>query len=184
MSGRRLPPLVPSQLDARQRALYDDIVGGPRKAGNLIAADGSLRGPFDLMLRSPEVGTPLQQLGAALRFGASLDDDLRELAILLTAATWESDFEWAVHQPLAESAGVPAAVLDAVRAGAPVVSDDERYVVVVQAAREAFRDRSVSASTFAELHRTLGDRQVVEVLTIFGYYTTLALLLNSYGIAP
>lgn len=183
MSARRLPALLPEELDDRQRGLYDIILGGPRKPGNLTAADGSLRGPFDPMLRSPEIGAPLQALGGALRFSTALADDLREVAILLCAVAWESPFEWRVHQPLAVAAGVPESVIDAISAGEPMPSTAQRYMLIYDAVREAFGDHAVSEKTFKALHDAFGEREVFELLTIFGYYATIALVLNSYGIA-
>ncbi len=182
MSGPRLPALVPSELDASQRSLYDAVLGGPRKSANLVAADGSLRGPFDPMLRSAEVGVHLQALGGVLRFSTELDADLRELAIVVSAVEWECPFELYVHRPLAEAAGVQSEVVDAIVARTPVAWTDDRHALVARAAHEVFRDHSLGASTFVELHRVLGERQVFELVTIFGYYATIAMILNSYGI--
>jgi 4-carboxymuconolactone decarboxylase len=87
-----------------------------------------------------------------------------------------------VHQPLAEAAGVPTGVLGQIRSGDPVEWADERLRLVEQAAHEVFREHGVNESTFAELHRLFGERQTFELVTIFGYYATLAIVLNTYGI--
>ncbi len=182
MTEPRLRALLPSELDEMQRSLYDAVLGGPRKAGNLVADDGSLRGPFDPMLRSAEVGLPLQTLGGVLRFSTALDADLRELAIVLCAVEWNCPFELRVHRPLAESAGVPAELVDAIISGVPITWEEERFALVARAVNEVFRDHAVSEATFAALHQVLGERKVFELVTIFGYYATIAMILNSYGI--
>ncbi len=180
----RLRPLLPSELSAEQRAVYDGIVHGSR--GNrpgirLLADDGSLRGPFDAMLRNPRVGARLEAIGAALRFETDLRPDLREFTILLAATQWRCAFEWFEHEPIARNAGVPSGVLDAVARGAVCADVDENYAVIEKAAREFFACGRVSDEAFDRLRARLGEEQVFEVLALLGYYSTLALLLNVFG---
>jgi hypothetical protein len=103
--------LVPADLDDQQRALYDAIAGGPRAAGPrlfaLTDAAGRLNGPFNAMLFAPEVGTALQDLGAAIRYRSSLTARIREMAILAVAAHWDSAFERYAHEAVGRAAGRP-----------------------------------------------------------------------------
>src|SRR6478752_1093701 len=116
----RLRPLTPSELTTEQAALYAVIAGGPRAQGPqhfaLTSGDGSLRGPFDLMLRSPAVGTAQQELGAAIRYRTKFTDRMRELAILLVAAHWDSTFERESHEAIARANGFGEDELAAIRA--------------------------------------------------------------------
>src|SRR4051794_23004559 len=109
----RLSNPTPDQLDADQRALYDEIAGGPRSTGpqlfELTDRQGRLNGPFGIMLHSPAVGSALQAVGAAVRYRSVLPDRMRELAILVVAAHWDSDFERYSHIPLARHAGLTEA---------------------------------------------------------------------------
>ena len=111
----RLPRLVPPFDDPRQQALHDALVGGRRGAGpqafDLAAADGSLVGPFGLMLHAPQVGEPLQALGAAVRFETSFTDRAREVAILTVAVATDSGFEVWAHERVARQVGLSAAEL-------------------------------------------------------------------------
>jgi 4-carboxymuconolactone decarboxylase len=135
----RYTPIGPDALDDDQRALYDAILNGPRGASgtaNLVASDGSLQGPFGPMLLSPAVGGPLQATGAALRFETGLPAAVRELATLVVAGAWGCEFEWKAHEPLALRAGVPAAVIDAVRDGVDVDFGDETLSTVHQAVKQ------------------------------------------------
>ena len=63
MSGPRLVPLTPGELDPEQRRLYDAVAEGPRAQGAtrplIIREDGSLTGPFDAWLRTPGLGEHL-----------------------------------------------------------------------------------------------------------------------------
>ena len=107
-SGARLPRFEPPALDAEQRALYDAIAGGRRAQGpqlfRLADADGRLEGPFNAFLLQPRLGSALQALGASVRYDTGLDDRCREIAILVVAAHWRSDFEWHAHQAVGRAA--------------------------------------------------------------------------------
>ena len=117
--AQRIRPLAPHELTPEQSTLYAAITGGPRAEGPqhfaLTADDGSLRGPFDLMLRSPAVGTAQQELGAAIRYRTGFTDRSRELAILLVAARWDSAFERESHEAIARALGFREDELAAIR---------------------------------------------------------------------
>ena len=86
-----------------QRRVYQTIAGGPR---------GGVRGPFNALLRSPELADRVQKVGEYLRFDSSLPPRLNELAILVNARFWGSKYEWYAHRPLAEKAGLAPAIAD------------------------------------------------------------------------
>src|SRR5580698_7913173 len=102
MTAPRLAKLSPAELDEQQRALYDAIATGPRASGPrhfaLTDADGGLEGPFNAMLLSPPVGSALQALGAAVRYGSGFDNRDREIAILVVAHAWNCAFEVYAHE--------------------------------------------------------------------------------------
>src|SRR3954452_9985386 len=100
-NGPRIPKLEPAALGDEQRALYDAIAGGRRAQGpqlfRLTDADGRLEGPFNAFLLQPRLGSGLEALGTAVRYETALDDRSREIAILVVAAHWHSDFEQYPH---------------------------------------------------------------------------------------
>ena len=71
MAACACPTCVPRTSITEERALYDDIVGGPRGTGPqhfpLTTPDGALTGPFGVMVHEPALGRPLQELGSAVR---------------------------------------------------------------------------------------------------------------------
>ncbi len=101
--------------------MYDAITGGPRTAGptlfELTDEAGALNGPFNAMLVSPQVGNALQQLGAAIRYQSGLSGRIRELAILMVASHWGSEFERYAHEPVARSVGVRESEIEDLRDG-------------------------------------------------------------------
>ena len=120
-AGARLPKFEPPALDAEQRSLYDAIAGGRRAQGpqlfRLADAEGRLEGPFNAFLLQPRLGSALQALGASVRYDTGVDDRSREIAILVVAAHWRSDFEWYAHEAVGRAAGLGEAELAALREG-------------------------------------------------------------------
>jgi 4-carboxymuconolactone decarboxylase len=169
----RLP--MPATLDDAQRAARDAIVTGPR---------GALVGPFVPLLRAPVLMNRVQELGAHLRFESSLRDDLRELVILQVARDWDQEFEWGHHHPIALSAGLPASVVESVAARSEPVGADPEVRAVWQLVRELLATHQVSDGAYSTATALLGERGVVEVVTTAGYYTTLAMVMNTARTPP
>src|SRR6202047_2605968 len=104
----RYRELSPTDMSPTQKAVHDEIIAGKR---------GRFGGPFQLLVRAPEVCRHLSRLGEYLRWGSSLSSALSELAICLTARSIRAQYEWHAHAPLAVEGGVPAAAIEAIRIG-------------------------------------------------------------------
>ncbi|MFG1648212.1 carboxymuconolactone decarboxylase family protein [Amycolatopsis sp. NPDC049252] len=183
----RLPHLTPDDLDPEQRALYDEITGGPRATGPqrfpLVDAAGRLAGPFNAMLVAPPAGQALQALGAAIRYSTTLGDRIRELAILAVAARWDSAFEWYAHEPHALAAGLTEAQVEAVRRGEIPALADKTERAALRFVSALLREEDVDDVTYAEIVPIIGNRMAVELTTLVGYYATLALQLRVFRVA-
>ena len=173
MASRRLRPLRPDELDAEQRAVYDALADPPGRVR--LDADGCLQGPFDEMLRAPRSGAALQTVGAALRYRSALTERVRELATLLVAAHHRSAFEWYAHAPLAAAAGLPDALVEAVRTGGSVEPDDPAERAAAVAVAQLLTSGDVDDDAWAAAVETLGEAGAVELTTLVGYYSLLAL---------
>ena len=173
MASRRLRPLRPDELDAEQRAVYDALADPSGRVR--LDADGSLQGPFDAMLRAPRSGAALQSVGAALRYRSALPERVRELATLLVAAHHRSAFEWYAHAPLAAAAGLPDALVEAVRTGGSVEPDDPAERAVAVAVPQLLTSGDVDDDAWAAAVDRLGEAGAVELTTLVGYYSLLAL---------
>lgn len=173
MPPRRLPPLDPDALSPEQRRIHDAIAAGPR---------GKVQGPLAVWLTSPELADKAQQLGAFCRFGTSLEPRLSELAILVTGRVWGAQFEWSVHKPIALKAGVSPEVVEAIRTRRtpPFEKTDER--VVHDFADTLHRDRKVPDELYAEAVEVLGQRAVVDLVGLLGYYTLISMTINAFNV--
>src|SRR5262249_59410547 len=108
LRGDRFKPLAYDEMTPAQKTMIEHLVAGPR---------GGANGPFNVLLRSPEIGDLAQEFGAATRFKSSLPQRLYELAILVTARHWTSQFEWQAHHPSALQAGLRPAIAGAIAGG-------------------------------------------------------------------
>jgi hydroxypyruvate isomerase len=184
--GARLPLLEPEELTAAQSALHAKITGGPRAADSarspITDARGRLIGPFSTMIVNPELGDPMQGLGAAIRYRTSFDDAEREIAILTVAVALESSFEWFAHEALARAAGVDAEVLASLSAGIDPYGLSSRASVIYRSTKALLSAGDLDDAQFAELRSVVGTDGSVELVTLVGYYTMLALLLRTFRV--
>jgi alkylhydroperoxidase family enzyme len=169
LRGDRFAPLTWEQLNAEQRTMVNDLLAGKRT---------SLGGPFNVLLRSPEMGNLAQKLGEQIRFRSSLPPRLNEMAILLTAQWWASQYEWHAHKPLALQAGLSAAVVDDLQAGRRPAGMRDDETAVYDFTRELRERRRVSDATFRRAVSLLGERGVVDLIGVMGYYDLVSMALN------
>lgn len=169
----RYRDLTLSEMTPAQRRVHDMIVSGRR---------GRFGGPFQLLIRAPEICEHAAKLGEHLRWGTSLPDRLSELAIVTTAQFWRAQYEWYAHAPLAEKAGVPAAAIEAIRVGSTPSFDRQDDALVYRICTELFKNRRLSDATFDDAVETLGETGLVEVIGIIGYYSLIGNTLNVFQV--
>ena len=184
-SGARIPKLDPASLDHEQRSLYDAIAAGRRAQGpqlfRLTDPDGRLEGPFNAFLLQPRLGSALQALGSAVRYETMLDERCREIAILVVAAHWQSAFERYAHEAVARSAGLGDAELAALRNGSTGELAGREATVARTAAALAARG-DLDDAEYREAVGEVGPEGLFELLTLVGYYATLALQLRVFRV--
>ncbi len=188
LAQERFPPIARDAMTPPQRALADAIQSGPRASTGGAAT--TLSGPFNVWLRSPETGNRLQALGEQLRFRTSLPQALNELAILITAREWSSQYEWYAHHRLALAAGLPAAIAaDLAQGRRPEgMTDDQR--IIYDFCTELHRNRFVSDAAFEAVKQRFGEQGVVDLIAVSGYYVAVSMTLNvgrvglPAGVAP
>ena len=168
-AASRFPELTPQQMTEAQKRVHDAIAGGPR---------GGVRGPFNALLRSPDLADRVQKLGEHLRFGSSLPARLNEFAILINARFWGSKYEWHAHRPLAMKGGLSEAIADAVAASrrpAAMRSDEE---IVYDFCTTLHHQHFVDEPLFARAVSVLGEHGVIDLIGVSGYYTLVSMVLN------
>ncbi|MCC6532487.1 MAG: carboxymuconolactone decarboxylase family protein [Burkholderiales bacterium] len=167
----RFKPLTESDLTEAQRQAVKELESGPR--GKL-----NPHGPNALLLRSPDLMARTQQVGAYLRYASALPRRLNEFVILITARTWGAQLEWVEHHRLALEAGLAPAVAEDLRQGKRprAMQDDE--AAVYQFCTELHETHGVTDASFAAVAERFGDRAVIDLIALTGYYSMLGMVLN------
>ena len=173
-ADHRFPPLEPSAMSPEQKAIWDAIASGPRK---------STGGPFNAWLRSPALADRLEKVGEYVRFQSSLPKRLNEFAILVAGRYWDTPFEWDYHYPLALRAGVPVAILADLAEGREPAGMSEGEALVYRFSTELRRDRNVSDATYAKALAQIGERGVLDLVAVAGYYDLVCMTLNVAQVA-
>lgn len=170
MSEPRFTTLTPETMTTDQKRVADAIQSGPRGAG--------LRGPFNALLRSPELCDLVQRLGAFVRFGTSIPPQLNEMAIIMAGRKWTAQYEFYAHRRLALEAGLSPAIADAIAANErpPSMAKDEE--TVYDFVSELLATGGVSDPTFQRVKDAFGERGVIDLVAAAGYYSIVSMVLN------
>ncbi|WP_232631907.1 carboxymuconolactone decarboxylase family protein [Methylobacterium sp. Leaf118] len=164
----RLGP--PDPLDPDQRAAADALIAGPR---------GGVYGPFRPLLHRPPLLRAVAALGESLRYAGTLDGALREWTICAVARETANVFEWDMHRPLAEAAGVPPGALAALAQGAALPAARRPDLALAQAVTVAMlRGHRLDAATYDAALAVWGEAGTVELLTLVGYFAMVCGLMN------
>jgi 4-carboxymuconolactone decarboxylase len=169
LRGDRFRPLTWSELTPAQQTMVNDLLAGRR---------ASLGGPFNAFLRSPDMGNLAQKLGEHVRFRSSLPSRLNEMAILMTARWWLSQYEWYAHESLALKAGLSAGLIDALRQGRRPARMQADEAIVFAFCSDLRERRRVSDATFQEAVKLFGEQGVMDLIATMGYYDLVSMTLN------
>jgi len=172
-SGRvpRFKPLAESGMNEAQREAARELASGPRGRMNPS-------GPNALLLRSPDLMRRTQKVGEYLRYSSALPTRLNEFAILVTARHWTAQVEWIAHHPLALKAGLDPAVADDLARGKRPANMKEDEAIVYQFCTELHETKGVCDATFNAMRDMFGERGVIDLIGLSGYYAMLAMVLN------
>lgn len=167
--GDRFKPLTWDEMTPAQRTMVEHLVAGPRAGAN---------GPFNVLLRSPEMGDIAQQFGASMRFNQSMPRKLNELAIIITARYWTAQYEWYAHKRSALQAGVEPAVVDAIQHGRKPTSMSKDESAVYTFCTELLNTKHVNDATFATAKAAVGEKGVVDLMGVMSWYQMVSMMLN------
>ena len=175
LTGERMAEIPLDKMSAAQRSIADAIMSGPRKA---------LSGPFNAWLRSPELADRLQKVGEYVRFNTSLDKRVNEMAILMTAQAWGSQYEWYAHEPLALKAGLDPAIVAAIGAGKKPDNMKDDEAIVWEFTTQLRRDHGVDDAIYARALEKFGERGIIDLVGVNGYYDVISMTLNVARVKP
>ena len=179
----RFAPLTLETMNEDQKRVAQEMVEAAGRAdgpgGRHMKSTGQFPGPYSFLLRSPELATRWRRLGDYIRFETSLPLRLNEFAILIQARFWTAQFEWWAHYPLALRAGLSQAVADDLKVGRRPASMQADEEAVYDFCIELMQDRKVSDGTFAKLRALFSEQQIVDLVAVSGFYSTVSMVLNT-----
>ena len=150
-----------------------------KAAADFTAARGNLSGPWAVLLRSPELVNRVRPLSDYLRFNSVLPPRLSEFDILITAREWAQQYEWNAHYPLALKGGLNPEVAKAIAEGRRPAKMAEDEEIAYDFCTELDSNHSVSDATYARALSKFGEQGIVEMVSLHGYYTLIAMVLNT-----
>ena len=164
----RLPQIPPGKMSEEQRKV----------TAELAASRGSIRGPFSATMRCPKLMDRLQKLGACIRYELGLDLRINRLTTLMVARHWTNQYEWQSGIPFALKAGLRREIIAAIGDGRypPKMAADE--TAAYEFVSELFAHKSVSDVTYAKAVRQFGEKGIVELVALVGYYELNAMIMN------
>lgn len=171
----RLEKLAYDDLSADQKKVWDDVVSGPRK---------KMHGPFFIWLHSPELLSRGQNLGLYARFHSSLPPRLSELCILIMASHWQCAGEWIDHEPIAREQGVDRDALESLRVGRPATFKREDEQAAYELAQQLLHTRKVSDDCYAKARNILGERGMLDVVAVLGYFSMIDMSMKTFDMRP
>lgn len=171
MAAQRFPELTPDQLTPEQKKVVDSIQSGPRGAG--------LRGPFNALLRSPDLCDLVQRVGAYVRFSSSIPRPLNEMAICMAGRKWTAQYEFYAHRKLAIEAGLNPAILDAVAEGRRPDGMSADETIVYNFVNELLSTGGVSDANYQPAIDRFAERGVMDLVGAVGYYSLVSMVLNT-----
>src|SRR3954469_9634414 len=173
----RFPQLTMEHLNDQQRPLGEKIMK--------ISSVG-LAGPYNPLMRSPEMAQRMFDLLDYLRWHTSVPTRLNEFAILIQGRLWRSEVEWYAHYPLAIKAGLSEQVAADLKANKRPEGMQPDEAAVYDFCMELSTKHEVSDETFNRAKQVLGDQGVVDLTALTGTYVTVAMLLSvaEEGVPP
>jgi 4-carboxymuconolactone decarboxylase len=176
----RYAPLNPDQLSAEQKAYIEHLQQPPRN--NTTALKNP---PFRVYMRSPALASKLEDVSDYVRWGTGLDPRLTELAIMITARQWSSQWIWRGHYRAAVRGGLDPSVGADIAAGRRPEKMKPDETMLYNYATEMYRDKAVSDATYAAAVKEFGEKGLIDLIATMGYYDTVAMtLITAKAVAP
>ena len=167
----RLKLLSPGEMSEDQKQTYDESIAGKR---------GKPPPPMMAWLNSPEMARHATRLGGFLRFDTVFSAGITEIAILVTARHWTSHYEWYAHRLLAIKGGLDEKIINDIRDRRTPTFSDPKAKIVYDVAKSLHDGHGVSKSLYDEAVKVVGERGIVEIIGLCGYYTMVSMTLNTF----
>ena len=162
---------MPAELTPEQAKVCAEVTAGPR---------GRVPEPMIAWLRNPELARRVGSLGEILRFQTTIEPQWLEMAIVMVGRHWTSHLEWTAHKRHALKAGLDPKVLEDIAARRIPKLTDERARAIYDVTTSVLKTGRVPEALYARAIAQLGERGLVELVTLLGYYCVACFTLNTF----
>jgi 4-carboxymuconolactone decarboxylase len=169
LAGDRFRPLKFEEMTPEQKTMVEHLLSGQRRG---------LGGPFNVLLRSPEMGDAAQQFGALGRFNRELPRQVSEMVIIMTARQWGAQFEWTAHKNAALQAGLNPAIAEAIATGKRPNGMAQDLEAAYNFMDELFTTHQVTDATFQAAKDKFSEKGIVDIMATSGWYSIVSMALN------
>jgi 4-carboxymuconolactone decarboxylase len=185
--GGRIPLSAPASLSPNQQSLYQAINEQAvpwAEASGFVAKleDGSLIGPFNVALQSPEIGAAFWRLQGIEAKNTTLNERVRQVVILTVGSAWESAYELYAHRAVARKAGLSEEAVVALAKGEQVPGLTEEEKLAQSLTKQLALEHQVPQETFDQAKAMFGIRGIVDMLFLAGCYDMVCSLLNTFEV--
>ena len=166
----RLTQISYDALPATVKPLADDI---------LKVSSAALGGPYNALLRSPDMARRCFDFLDYLRFRTSVNKRLNEFAILIQARISNAQYEWWAHETIARKAGLSDAVMNDLReCKRPTTMQEDERLVYDYCIQLSLNHR-VPDALWQEAVDKMGEQAVIDLTVLSGTYVMVSMLLNA-----
>ena len=171
----RLPAVRREDLGAEDAETWDAIAETHR---------GAVAGPFSALIHVPPLAGRVSDLEGYFRFSGLLDPPERELIVCTVTRELGAAFPYAIHLGIAREVGTREEALAVVEARAGLDGLEPREALLIEVARSLCRQHTLPALLYARAAVELGDKQLVEAVTLAGHYSMISLVVNAFDVRP
>ncbi len=168
--AERLSQLTYESLAPEVKPLADDI---------LKVSSAALGGPYNALLRSPEMARRCFDFLDYLRFRTSVNKRLNEFAILIQARISNAQYEWWAHEIIGRKAGLPDAVMNDLRECRRPSSMQADEELVYDYCVQLSLNHRVPDALWQKAVDAMGEQAVVDLTVLSGTYVMVSMLLNA-----
>ena len=166
----------------RLRPLTEPTPAQARLAERIARQRGGVPGPFQVLLRSPELGRLVEELGTYAMNSSALPVRLRELALLVAARRFDAQHSWNAHVDKAVACGIDGAAIGRLARGQEPAFPDADDDLLYRFATEVLSDHFVDNDVFAAGLARFGEQGLVDLIGCLGNFLLLAMLLNAFQV--
>jgi len=165
------------------RIPYPDLEKASSEVREMLGRLPAPANIFNMMAHAQTCVKPMMKLGGTLLGKLELDPKLRELCLLHAVKLVGGEYEWVQHVPIARDLGCSDAQIAALGKGDDgAACFDVREKSALRFTREVVVDVRPSDATLADVRKHLSNREIVELILMAGFYTTLARLTETLGV--